>query len=523
MIIDINDYLKQTWSTRKPGSAPSGGGGSVDLSEVKSYVDDQLAKLKNCKNVKDDYGAKGDGVTDDTQALIKAAKANCTVVFPEGNYILKEQITMTKKIDWVGIGNNVTITLLPADKTRPEQYGGRTVYNSYIISQPKDGTNGLPVSICNMTLDANKDAFDSDLLENGASRYDHTVCLDLYCPGDVKLRNVTITNALIEGCYIYNRLPGTNVLISDCKFIGNGFAREDASGLHIEGNHSGTLISNCKFVSNGFHGLLLGGCEHATISNILTKYNGYDGICMWGGASYNNLSNIKCIANRAGVALRANYSPLVSDAAVEWDDTLEAANNIISNLSTLENTYGLLIGGSNDNIISNWNCNGDSYAYSSSSFKESSITVFNAVIKPTNETCAYNSDIDRVSVNIADNPILATDSFVDITNLPYVEDEDLQYLPLSDVMSQYYVRTVTNNTIAPVERNKKYIFTFNAVNPTKTTITIKWYVNGVVKTTITNVENGAVILAQGDGMRIQYVTDFYEEPVVVKYKIAQEG
>ena len=520
MAIDINDYLKQSWSTRKPGSAPSGGGGggSVDMSAIESYVNDQIAKLKTCKNVKEDYGAKGDGVTDDTQALIKAAKANCTVVFPEGNYILKEQITMTKKIDWVGIGDNVKITLLPADKTRPEEYGGRTVYNSYIISQPKGGTNGLPISISNMTLDANKDTFDSDLLENGASRYDHTVCLDLYCPGDVKLRNVTITNALIEGCYIYNKQPGTNVLISDCKFIGNGFSREDASGLHIEGNHSGTLISNCEFVSNGFHGLLLGGCEHATISNILTKYNGYDGVCMWGGASYNNLSNIKCIANRAGVALRANYSPFISDAAVEWDDTLEAANNIISNLSTLENTYGLLIGGSNDNTISNWNCHGDSYAYSSSSFKESSITVFNAVIKPTNGTCAINADADLVSVNIVDNPILVTDSFDDIEDLPVVESENFQTVTLSNRMSGANSGVVTNTVEAPVTMNENYMFVFNEVNPDDTTIDIIWYLNGSYKTETMNVENGATVLTKGTGMKIRYTAGSNNEPVVVKYK-----
>ena len=68
----------------------------------------------------------------------------------------------------------------------PNSYNGRTVYNSYIINQ-SSGSHSL--TLRNITLDGNCIDYDNDTLNNGSSRYDHTICLNLQSPRYVNLNN----------------------------------------------------------------------------------------------------------------------------------------------------------------------------------------------------------------------------------------------------------------------------------------------------------------------------------------------
>lgn len=63
-------------------------------------------------NLKVTYGAKGDGTTDDTQALLNAindAVDQVTVLyFPPGRYLLCKRIDISKRIILRGAGRNAT-------------------------------------------------------------------------------------------------------------------------------------------------------------------------------------------------------------------------------------------------------------------------------------------------------------------------------------------------------------------------------------------------------------------------------
>lgn len=59
------------------------------------------------KNIKRDFGAKGDGVTDDGPAFIRAAKAGGTVTVPKGTYLIKTPFEFTSGLKLYGINNPV--------------------------------------------------------------------------------------------------------------------------------------------------------------------------------------------------------------------------------------------------------------------------------------------------------------------------------------------------------------------------------------------------------------------------------
>lgn len=59
------------------------------------------------------YGAKGDGVTDDTaaiQAALDALPQNGTIFFPAGNYLCTSSLTLTSFVRMVGVGKSSRIT-----------------------------------------------------------------------------------------------------------------------------------------------------------------------------------------------------------------------------------------------------------------------------------------------------------------------------------------------------------------------------------------------------------------------------
>ncbi len=47
-----------------------------------------------------EYGAAGDGVTDDTEAIQKAISSKSTICFPSGNYLISKPIKITDKRNW---------------------------------------------------------------------------------------------------------------------------------------------------------------------------------------------------------------------------------------------------------------------------------------------------------------------------------------------------------------------------------------------------------------------------------------
>ena len=239
---------------------------------------------KNIRNIRD-YGAFGDGITDDTSAIREAVKSGEAIFFPPGTYILTKEIHVEGvDIHWYGAGDLSVIKLMPADTSHPKRYQGKTVFKTSMLFIEDGGE----LEFHNIKFDANKDAFKNDILQNGSTRFDHTVCIEIYGSKRFVLDGVTIANALIEGVYIYRT---QNISVTKSKFIGNGYRIKDlspedligedargkrgtdASGMHIGGRYQSppSIIisilpdrSSTQYLATVGLGRLSGSCDWAT-------------------------------------------------------------------------------------------------------------------------------------------------------------------------------------------------------------------------------------------------------------------
>lgn len=88
---------------------------------VEEYFSEINEKFENINylNVKD-YGLKGDGSTDDTEALKALILMNKPLYFPEGTYIISETITINADVNWIGQGNKTIINSRGLSELHPD-------------------------------------------------------------------------------------------------------------------------------------------------------------------------------------------------------------------------------------------------------------------------------------------------------------------------------------------------------------------------------------------------------------------
>lgn len=282
-----------------------------------------------------EFGAVGDGVIDDTEALKAAARSGVAVYFPKGTYLLYDQIDMTASINWIGEGVKSIIKLMPAER------------NCSIINH--DSSKNYSISLQGFVLDANRNGYINDILGNGASENDHTACLYLNSPSLVYLNNVKTTGGLDYGCYICGN-DATDVSISNCRFSENGVDGVRGDGLFIQNVGSDARITNCEINSNGYEGLCLFKNNGAVVSNIVCHNNSWCGIRLF-SSSRNVLTGIMCSSSSCGVIITGEEA---GDYAV---------SNSINGLVTKNNDFGMVFGYCDKTIVGGWSCAKDNWAY----------------------------------------------------------------------------------------------------------------------------------------------------------------
>jgi hypothetical protein len=107
-----------------------------------------------------DYGAIGDGVANDTAAIVAALAANNAIFFPAGEYLVSGNINIQNKtlignswrdtvIQLVGINTNTPVFINSANSGSPWGSGGGFTLNHLTVKGNWDGVTANPVSINN--------------------------------------------------------------------------------------------------------------------------------------------------------------------------------------------------------------------------------------------------------------------------------------------------------------------------------------------------------------------------------------
>lgn len=182
------------------------------------------------------FGAKGDGITDDT-AAIKAAIASITdgvVVFPQGNYVINETLTITGKVMLEGMGSDVT-TL---DFSSASSLSVTTLFaKNYSVCIALTGSQIYCKSLTVLgNASAEQIAFETSIVDGGFLNVSTTnIKIGLYGT----LENTSITDSgTFANCKIGVLLTGAkSVVIQKQKFTANTLAIDlpnDSNGVTID-------------------------------------------------------------------------------------------------------------------------------------------------------------------------------------------------------------------------------------------------------------------------------------------------
>jgi polygalacturonase len=218
-------------------------------------------------NVKD-YGATGDGSTNDLTAINNASSAASTagggiVWFPPGTYMVNAPVLMRTNVTLMGGGRGAATIKMMA------------VANQHILDYPAGGQTNFAVR--DLTLDGNKASATGTsnglslvtavnaLIENVEIKNVRTRGINSYQCVGVTLRNVRVVDSgvgddLDTGTYTGIAVWGSNYSLENCQV-------KSASGIGIAlvGASSDVRIDGCEVDASGYIGIALGGAANTDV------------------------------------------------------------------------------------------------------------------------------------------------------------------------------------------------------------------------------------------------------------------
>jgi len=229
-------------------------------------------KTSDIKSVKD-FGAKGDGRTDDTAAVLAGVATCNSIYFPAGTYLIRQPALIHRtNVCVFGAGSGVTVVRLAADAD-----SSLSVFDIR-TSRANGGAGGdiADIIIRDLTIDCSK-SNNTQAAGNGI-----TVLVD--SPHKItrlQILDVNVVNSRNAGILLSGLMNGADDVNRVDLVKIQGCSIGECNGVGIsQAKVSNSQIINCSFVGNGLEGLTVDLYSYACIisSNRFLSSKGGSGI-----------------------------------------------------------------------------------------------------------------------------------------------------------------------------------------------------------------------------------------------------
>lgn len=277
------------------------------------------------KSVKD-FGAKGDGTTDDTSAIQATIDAGSNVYFPEGTYIISTPLTLKSGGSYTGAGWNTIIKQKNGvNQTRLLQWPSGTNSNCYMANLMVDGNKSNNNSVTTYGIYGFAVQYSSFFhvrvqnVNGDGWRFDGTTG---------GFANTTSTVQMTD-CWAYGNVNNGVVFtsfVADAHIFGGDYGFNGASAITLQSG-SGAIRDAVIWGTTGGPGLIVGGPSNQ-ITNCNIEGHAQQGIVV---NQYGNYSLIKgCKIYDNSTASSGTYEAVLINGASGFNVTaVHAVGNFI--------------------------------------------------------------------------------------------------------------------------------------------------------------------------------------------------
>lgn len=328
------------------GLSVTGWARSADLASIAPGKGaDLIANVARVENVKD-YGAVGDGVANDTAAIVAAIAAvpsGGEVFFPTGTY-MTDYITIAKMVS-IQLSDGATI------KNRIPASPATTLDAHWGIFRFIAGSNGSVVE--GGTLDGNRAALAPYYIGHTRLGQDnHWWGIRTEYVDDITIQNVKFRNFMSEGFYAFNgqRFRALDVDIADC---GVAFAAQGQNAF----SDGWVIRATCRNIGNVIagtayyifqHGATIGNLNAAvldvTIDGFCASKLGTDGVSTGGGKEPVPIAmNLYLLESPSMNLSVRNYTTVAGLRSIHQAFNFSTVNNASGRLSSFGLEQGLAV------------------------------------------------------------------------------------------------------------------------------------------------------------------------------------
>ena len=276
------------------------------VAAINEVVADLAAVREDVENLKRysvlDYGAKGDGISDDTQAIIDCITANDGAYFPRGTYIISGTIFLNTNQYLLGEDNNSAIIKMAngANIDMIKSVG----FDSLVGTDNHDNAQHN-IGIYNLTIDGNYKSNPENISDTGVVNNTLGTGISIYA-GGIKLRNVTVYNCADDGIHTeWNSYLNNVLLLTGGEAVFDNVVSKcnGRHGWEFNGPHD-SIITNCIIGTNnrknvGCHNMYVGAKGNFKMTNC-HMYSDY-GLPKVASSMYMDVGSLPCVISNCDI------------------------------------------------------------------------------------------------------------------------------------------------------------------------------------------------------------------------------